>query len=101
MVFIAKPKPSSWLLKIMEVPPIIPNAISAQKLVTVYLDNTAYAKGRALVGNFADQHGLVEEHLTSYLSQGWKVVSVHGFGGNSDSLSVRGWLAVLLEKSAG
>jgi hypothetical protein len=82
----------------MESPPVIPHEICKQKLVTIYLDNAVYAKGKVLVGSFADKHGLVEEHLASYLTQGWKVAAVHGFGGNSDSLSVRGWFAVLLEK---
>ena len=69
-----------------------------QKLVTVYLDNSAYAQGKMLVGSFGDKHGLVEEHLQSYLDEGWRVASVSGFGGNSDSITVRGWLAVILEK---
>lgn len=81
----------------MELPPLIQNAVT-QKLVTIYLDNMAYAKGKVLVGSFADKHGLVEEHLETYLSQGWKVVTIHGFGGNSDAISVRGWISVLLEK---
>lgn len=69
-----------------------------QKLITIYLDNIAYAKGKMLVGSFAEQHGLVEEHLQSYLDDRWRIVSVTGFGGNSDSLAARGWLAVVLEK---
>ncbi len=69
-----------------------------QKLVTVYLDNMTYAKGKMIVGSFADKHGLVEEHLQDYLQNGWTVKAVHGFGGNSDGLSVRGWVIVLLEK---
>jgi hypothetical protein len=77
----------------METPPII------QKLVTVYLDNSAYAKGKVLVGSFSDKHGLVEEHLESYLSDGWRVAAIHGFGGNSEAMTVRGWITVLLEKS--
>ena len=68
-----------------------------QKLVTVYLDNMAYAKGKA-VGSFADKHGQVEEHLQSYLDDGWRIGSVSGFGGNSESISARGWFAVVLEK---
>lgn len=77
----------------MEAPPPL------QKLVTVYLDNSAYAKGKVLVGSYGDKHGLVEEHLTKYLSEGWKVAAIHGFGGNSDALSVRGWITVLLERA--
>jgi hypothetical protein len=68
-----------------------------QKLVTVYLDNMAYAKGRS-VGSFADQHGLVEEHLQAYLDEGWRIASVSGFGGNSDPVLARGWFAIVLEK---
>lgn len=69
-----------------------------QKLVTIYLENTAYGKGKALVGSFADKHGLVEEHLQSYLADGWRVVLMTGFGGNAEVVAARGWLAVVLEK---
>jgi len=69
-----------------------------QKLVTIYLDNSAYAKGKMLVGSFADKHGLVEEHLQSYLDDGWRITSVSGLGGSSEMLTVRGWFAVVLEK---
>jgi len=69
-----------------------------QKFVTLYLENMAYGKGKMLVGSFADKHGLVEEHLQSYLDEGWRVASVSGFGGNSDSLTARGWFAIVLEK---
>ena len=69
-----------------------------QKLVTIYLENSAYAKGKMIVGSFADKHGLVEEHLQNFLSDGWRILSVSGFGGNSDAITVRGWLAVVLEK---
>jgi hypothetical protein len=69
-----------------------------QKLVTIYLDNMAYAKGKMLVGSFADKHALVEEHLQQHLSQGWTVRSISSFGGGSQSLAVRGWVVVLLEK---
>jgi hypothetical protein len=50
-----------------------------------------------LVGSFADKHGKLEEHLETYLQQGWRIVSVHGFGGSSDALTARGWFAVVLE----
>ena len=43
-------------------PPVLNNA--TQKLLTIYLDNSAYARGKTLVGSFGDKHGLVEEHLT-------------------------------------
>lgn len=69
-----------------------------QKLVTIYLDSMAYAKGKMLVGSFAEKHGFVEEHLQSYLDDGWRIGSVSGFGGNSDSVTARGWFAVILEK---
>ena len=68
-----------------------------QKLVTIYLDNMAYAKGKA-VGSFADKHGLAEEHLQTYLDDGWRIGSVSGFGGTSEPISARGWFAVVLEK---
>ncbi len=69
----------------------------SQKLVTIYLDNTAYAKGKVLVGSFADKHGLVEEHLGDFLTRGWRVAAIHGFGGSGESISARGWITVLLE----
>jgi hypothetical protein len=73
--------------------------LTMQKLVTIYLDNTAYAKGKMIVGTFADKHALVEEHLQADLADGWKIVSMTGFGGGSDTaLAVRGWLAITLEK---
>jgi hypothetical protein len=62
------------------------------------LDNSAYAKGKMLVGSFANKHGLVEEHLQSYLDDGWRITSVSGLGGSSEMLTVRGWFAVMLEK---
>lgn len=69
-----------------------------QKLVTIYLDNMAYGKGKLVVGSFADKHGLVEGHLRDDLAQGWTVREVTAVGGAADSLAVRGWLAVVLEK---
>lgn len=69
-----------------------------QKLVTIYLDNMAYAKGKMLVGSFGDKHGLVEEHLHDDLQDGWGVKAIHGFGGSSDELNTKGWVVVLLEK---
>ena len=69
-----------------------------QKLVTIYLENMAYSKGKKLFLSFADKHGLVEEHLTAELAEGWRIGSITGFGGNSDGISARGWLAVVLEK---
>ena len=78
-------------------PPLKPGK---QKLVTIYVDNMAYASGKMLVGSFADKHGTIEEHLETYLQQGWRIAAIHGFGGNSDALAVRGWFAVVLEISA-
>jgi len=69
-----------------------------QKLATIYLDNTAYVKGKLLMGGLADKHGLVEEHLQDHLRDGWAVKSIHGFGGNGENMTVRGWIVVLLEK---
>ena len=69
-----------------------------QKLVTIYLENSAYARGKMLVASYADKHGLVEEHLQSYLNEGWRIASVSGFGGNSDGITARGWFAVVLEQ---
>ena len=69
-----------------------------QKFVTIYLENMAYAKGKMLVGSLADKHGLVEEHLQTYLDEGWRITSVSGFGGNAEALASRGWFAVVLEK---
>jgi hypothetical protein len=77
-------------------PPLIDNA--KQKLVTIYLDNSAYAVGKTLVGSYADKHGLIEEHLGPLLGSGWRVEKIDGFGGNSESLSVRGWIVALLER---
>jgi hypothetical protein len=69
-----------------------------QKLVTIYLDNTGYEPGKMLVASFGDLHGQIEEHLEQYLNAGWAITSVTGMGGGSDSLAVRGWLAVVLAK---
>ncbi len=68
-----------------------------QKLVTVYLDNHSYMGDKWIKGSHADKHGFVEEHLQEFLSDGWVVQSVFGFGG-VDGIGARGWLTVLLEK---
>jgi hypothetical protein len=78
-------------------PPVI--AQPQQKLVTIYLDNAAYGKGKTLIGSYADKHGLIEEHLAQPLKEGWRIANLQAFGGNSDSLTVRGWVVVVLEKS--
>lgn len=79
--------------------PAIPPVINAnQKLLTIYLENMAYTKGKTLVASFADKHGLIEEHLAEYLNSGWKVAKLEALGAGSDSLAVRGWIVVLLER---
>jgi hypothetical protein len=69
-----------------------------QKLITVYLDNSSYAKGKLVVGSYGEKHGLKEEYLQEELREGWTIKSIHGFGGGSESLHARGWVIVLLEK---
>lgn len=69
-----------------------------QKLVTIYLDNANYSKGK-IISDPGKSHLLVEEHLTEYLAAGWRISSMTGFGGGSESMTaVRGWLGVVLEK---
>ncbi len=81
----------------MDTSPALPRT-TVQKLVTIYLDNTAYGKGKLLVGSFAEKHGLVEEHLSDLLAKGWRVAAIHGFGGSGEAITARGWTTVLLEK---
>jgi hypothetical protein len=69
-----------------------------QKLVTIYMDNLAYAKGKMFMDSGGDKHGVVEEHLQSWFDDGWRIGSVTGFGGNSESGIARGWFAVVLQK---
>jgi hypothetical protein len=69
-----------------------------QKLLTIYLDNSGYKREKLMVGTYGDLHGHVEEHLQSYLADGWTIQAVHGFGGNADGITVRGWLTVVLQK---
>jgi hypothetical protein len=78
------------------IPPAIQNR--QQKLVSIYMDNGAYSNGKMIVGSYADKHGLIEEHLSSVLAEGWRVMQIHAFGGNSETLTVRGWIVVLLER---
>jgi hypothetical protein len=68
-----------------------------QKLVTIYLDSHVYMDGKWIKGSHADKHGFIEEHLRDELAEGWKVVSLFGFGG-VEGMQARGWLAVVLEK---
>ena len=67
-----------------------------QKLVTVYLDNTAYGKPK-VIGCYAEKHGFVEEHLQEYLTEGWHVRSLFGPAGSSND-GRQGWVTVVLEK---
>jgi 1,6-anhydro-N-acetylmuramate kinase len=76
------------------------SALPSQKLVTIYLDNMAYAPKKLLLGGYADKHGLVEEHLGEFLAQGWRVAEIHNFGSAGEQLGARGWITVLLEKPA-
>ena len=69
-----------------------------QKLVTIYLENMAYKKDKALFASLADKHGLVEEHLQSFLDDGWRIGSISGFGGSTEGIAARGWVEVVLEK---
>lgn len=71
-----------------------------QKLITIYLDSAVYGAEKWLGTPVQDKHGIVEEHLSQELKQGWRVVSVNGFGGAAETQYVRGWLVVLLEKSS-
>jgi hypothetical protein len=69
-----------------------------QRLVTIYLDTHAYMGEKWIKGSHADKHGLIEEHLQQDLADGWKVVSLFGFGGAAENMNARGWLAVVLEQ---
>ena len=69
-----------------------------QKLVTLYLSAHQV------------KHGATEEHLSDYLSAGWRIVSVCAAGGAGAAAGVQGyktfdttsvWVAVVLEKGEG
>jgi hypothetical protein len=68
-----------------------------QKLLTIYLDAHSYMDDKWIKGSHRDKHGFVQEHLQDYLNDGWKVKSLHGFGG-ADGINSRGWFAVVIEK---
>ena len=57
-----------------------------QKMVTFYLDSER------------SKDSQVREHLQDYLSEGWIIKSISGFGGHSEKFHVRGWFAVVIEK---
>jgi len=69
-----------------------------QKLVTVYLDSIAYSQGKWLQTDHAKRHGCIEEHLEDYLTDGWRIINIHGVGGADQGPQARGWMVVVLEK---
>lgn len=71
-----------------------------QKLVTIYLDNEAYASGKWLTSGYKDAHGIVEEHLQESLEEGWCVREINAFGGHSTGIHVRGWIVAVLERES-
>ena len=66
-----------------------------QKFLTIYMDSRGYSKG---LFDTVAKLGLVEEHLTEDLADGWKIKHVAGFGGMPEHSLVSGWFAVVLEK---
>lgn len=70
-----------------------------QKLITIHLDSTAYDKGTFLGRSGSDRHGIIEECLSEYLADGWKVLQMTSFGGTNEFNRSSGWIAVLLEKN--
>jgi hypothetical protein len=69
-----------------------------QKLVTVYLDNSVYAKGKMVAPTHSDRHGVVEEHLSFLLNEGWRVKQLTALGGGAGNIGVRGWIVAILER---
>lgn len=67
-----------------------------QKFVTIHLHSKAYDQG--FFKSAADAHGVVEEHLSQELTDGWRVVHLAGFGGITKFAVHSGWFAVVLEK---
>ena len=71
-----------------------------QKLVTVYMDN--YGGEGTLGVSKIKGHGHLEECLPQYLNDGWRVVQMTSFGGETrygGFSGVAGFLTVLLEKA--
>ncbi|WP_068814196.1 hypothetical protein [Phormidesmis priestleyi] len=66
-----------------------------QKLVTIYLNQ----EGCLIPGKrtAAQSHGIVQEHVESYLAEGWSIKSIAGAGGGGAGLGC-GWIVVVLEK---
>jgi hypothetical protein len=67
-----------------------------EKVVTIYLDNSAYDRGNLLVSSFADKHGANAGAFGRIPGAGGKYYSL---GGASDAVYARGWLTTMLEKS--
>ena len=44
------------------------------------------------------EHGVTEEHLAAYLTDGWRVVSVTAAGGTDTINGLNTWVVVVLEK---
>lgn len=68
-----------------------------QKLVTIYLDSFAYSD-KKLTQSLRDKHGLVEEHLSNYLDDGWKINEISSFGSTQTMYCTTGFVIVALEK---
>lgn len=58
-----------------------------QKLVTICLNG------------YNLEHGVVEEHLSEYLADGWRITSVCAAGGSAGAHSATVWVTVVLERS--
>jgi hypothetical protein len=58
-----------------------------QKLVTLYL------KHEDRHGGFFRDHGIIEEHMGSYLDKGWKIATITPVSGKIST-----WIIVKLEK---
>lgn len=68
-----------------------------QKLVTIYLDSSAYADQKA-TQTLKDKHGLVEEHLSEYLGDGWTIKEISSFGSADTIYCTTGFAIIVLEK---
>lgn len=47
------------------------------------------------------KHGMVEEHLSDYLNEGWRIVSANAAGGSSGAQIATVWVVVVLERNSG
>lgn len=69
-----------------------------QKLVTIYLDVYGLpreSKGMGLIFSTKDLHGQVEEHLTEYLNDGWRVINLS----STTSAGTGAWVIATIEKT--